>query len=395
MHPTSLPGGRLGTEAERFVDWLAAAGQSWWQILPLVPPNRHGSPYTSPSAFAGWNGLLADPEAEVEPGEIEDFRDRHAYWAPGWERFAGPASLADQVRFEREWAALRAYAASRGVGIIGDLPMYVAHGSADTLEHPGLFDESAQAGAPPDYFNEQGQLWGNPVYRWPEHRSQRYRWWTERFRRAFELVDVTRVDHFRGFVAAWVVPRGATTAVDGHWRRGPGAALFRTVEHELGTLPIVVEDLGVITPPVHRLREQLGYPGMRVLQFGFSGGRSNHNDPADYPERCVLYSGTHDHDPLAGWWEHTTERERRRATAAWHEAGIDEPEPAWSLLRLAYSTRAGLAILQMQDVLGLGREARLNTPGTVEGNWSWRLAPGQLTDTLAERLREATASSGR
>ena len=206
---------------------------------------------------------------------------------------------------------------------------------------------------------------------------------------------MTRVDHFRGFVAAWVVPRDATTAVDGHWRRGPGAALFRAVERELGTLPIVVEDLGVITPPVHRLREELGYPGMRVLQFGFSGGASNHNDPADYPERCVLYSGTHDHDPLAGWWEHTTERERRRATAAWHEAGIDEPEPAWSLLRLAYSTRADLAIVQMQDVLGLGREARFNTPGTVEGNWSWRLAPGQLTDTLAERLREATASSGR
>jgi 4-alpha-glucanotransferase len=206
---------------------------------------------------------------------------------------------------------------------------------------------------------------------------------------------VTRVDHFRGFVAAWVVPRGATTAVNGHWRRGPGASLFQAVERELGTLPIVVEDLGVITPPVHRLREKLGYPGMRVIQFGFSGGPSNHNDPADYPERCVLYTGTHDHDPLAGWWEHTTQAERRRAAAAWREAGIEEPEPVWSLLRLAYSTRAELAIVQMQDVLGLGREARLNTPGTVEGNWSWCLERGQLTDALAERLREATASSGR
>jgi 4-alpha-glucanotransferase len=339
--------------------------------------------------------LLADPRAEVEPGEVEAFRDGHAYWAPGWERFAGPGSLADQVRFEREWAALRAYAAARGVRIIGDLPIYVAHGSADTYEHPTLFDESAQAGAPPDYFNEEGQLWGNPIYRWPAHQAQRYRWWTERLRRTFELVDVTRVDHFRGFVAAWVVPRESTTAVHGHWRRGPGAALFRAVEHELGTLPIVVEDLGVITPPVHRLREELGYPGMRVLQFGFSGGASNHNDPADYTEHCVLYTGTHDHDPLAGWWKHTTEAERRRAAAGWRAAGIDEPEPVWSLLRLAYSTRADLAIVQMQDVLGLGREARLNTPGIVEGNWSWCLEPRQLTDALAERLREATASSGR
>jgi 4-alpha-glucanotransferase len=281
------------------------------------------------------------------------------------------------------------------VGIIGDLPIYVAHGSADTIEHPALFDESVQAGAPPDYFNEHGQLWGNPVYDWPAHRLERYRWWTERFRRTFELVDVTRVDHFRGFVAAWVVPRDAKTAAGGHWRRGPGAAPFHAAEHELGTLPIVVEDLGVITPPVHRLREELGYPGMRVLQFGFSGGASNHNAPENYPENCVVYTGTHDHDPLEGWWDHTTDAERQRAAKAWREAGIDEPEPAWSLLRLAYATRADLAIVQMQDVLGLGREARFNTPGTVAGNWSWCLERGQLTDPLAERLRQATASSGR
>jgi 4-alpha-glucanotransferase len=271
----------------------------------------------------------------------------------------------------------------------------VAHASADTIEHPALFDESGQAGAPPDYFNTHGQLWGNPLYHWPAHRAEQYRWWTERFRRTFQLVDVTRVDHFRGFVAAWVVPRGAKTAEGGYWKRGPGATLFRAAERELGPLPIIVEDLGVITPPVHRLREELGYPGMRVLQFGFSGGASNHNAPENYPERCVVYTGTHDHDPLAGWWEDTTESERERAAATWREAGIDEPEPAWSLLRLAYSTRAELAIVQMQDVLGLGREARFNTPGTVEGNWSWGLEPGQLTGALAERLREATLSSRR
>jgi 4-alpha-glucanotransferase len=276
------------------------------------------------------------------------------------------------------------------------VPIYVAHGSADTVERPALFDESEQAGAPPDYFNEEGQLWGNPLYRWPSHRAERYRWWAERLRRTFELVDLTRVDHFRGFVSAWAVPRGAETAIEGRWRRGPGAALFRAVERELGgRLPIIVEDLGVITPPVHRLREELGYPGMRVLQFGFGGGAANHNAPANYPEHCVLYTGTHDHDPLAGWWDHAPETLRRRAAEAWRRAGIDEPEPAWALLRLAYSTRAELAIAQMQDVLCLGRESRFNTPGTVEGNWRWRLEPGQLTAKLADRLREATLSSGR
>jgi 4-alpha-glucanotransferase len=339
--------------------------------------------------------LLADPGAEVAPAEIADFRERHAYWAPGWERFAGPGSLADQVRFEREWGALRAYAAERGVAIIGDLPIYVAAGSADTIEHPELFDESEEAGAAPDYFNPHGQHWGNPLYRWQANRADGYHWWTERFRRTFELVDLTRVDHFRGFVAAWATPRGVDDAAHGRWRRGPGAALFRAVERELGKLPIVVEDLGFITPPVHRLRDELGYTGMRVLQFGFTGGPSNRDAPANYPEDCVLYTGTHDHDPLAGWWEHASRSQRRRAEAEWRAVGVDEPDPVWALLRLAYSTRAELAIVQMQDVLGLGREARLNTPGTVRGNWRWRLEPGQLTDTLAERLGEATVSSRR
>jgi 4-alpha-glucanotransferase len=376
------------------VDWLAAAGQSWWQILPLVPPDRHGSPYTSVSAFAAWHGLLADPGAEVEPAAIESFRERHAYWAGDWERFAGPGALADQVRFEREWGALRAYAAARGVSIIGDLPIYVAPHSAEILTHPELFDDSEQSGAPPDYFNPRGQLWRNPLYRWPAHRAEGYRWWIERFRRSFELADLTRVDHFRGFVAAWAVPLDGT-AEEGRWRRGPGRELFRAAENELGPLPIVLEDLGIITPPVHRLREELGLPGMRVLQFGFTGRPSNPDAPANYPADCVLYTGTHDHDPLAGWWEHAAAPLRRRALAAIRASGIEEPEPAWALIRLAYSTKADLAIVQMQDVLGLGREARLNMPGTAEGNWRWRLEPGQLTDRLAERLREATISSGR
>jgi 4-alpha-glucanotransferase len=395
LHPTSLPGGRLGADAERFVDWLAAAGQSWWQILPLVPPDRYGSPYTSTSAFAGWRGLLAEPKAEVSLEELERFREQHRYWIGDWERFAGAEAAADQVRFDREWSALRRYAAARGVRIIGDLPIYVASASADVLAHPELFDTSELAGAPPDSLSPRGQLWGNPLYRWTASRAEGHRWWIERFRRTFELVDMTRVDHLRGFVAYWAVRPGEPTAEHGRWRPGPGYRFFEAVERELGRLPLIVEDLGVITPPVHRLRESLGAPGMRVLQFAFNSSRLNVHALANQPEDSVVYTSTHDLDPVAAWWGDAPEADRRRAAAQMAAAGIDEPDPVWGLIRLAFTSRARLAVVQAQDVLGLGSEARLNTPGTTSGNWRWRLAPGQLTDELAERLRRATEETGR
>ncbi len=394
LHPTSLPEGRLGPGAERFVDWLAAAGQGWWQVLPLGPPDEYGSPYTSASAFAGWSGLLADPEAKVTPAEIAAFRERHSYWITDWETFAGSGAVEDQVRFEREWSSLRAYAATRGVRILGDLPIYVAPGSADTVARPRLFNVREEAGAPPDYFNPLGQHWGNPLYAWPAHRAEGYRWWIARLRHAFELADLTRIDHFRGFVAGWAIRPGAPPAT-GRWRRGPGRELFAAAEVALGAIPIVVEDLGVITPPVRRLRDEIGAPGMRVLQFGFTGRAANPNALENYPENCVVYTGTHDHSPLRGWWDSAPPRLRRRAAEALATARIDDPEPDWALLRLAFSSRARLAIVQMQDVLGLGDEARLNRPGTKGGNWKWRLEEGQLTSRLAERLRTATDASSR
>ena len=394
LHPTSLPGRRLGVEAERFVDWLAAAGQSWWQVLPLGPPDEYGSPYTSASAFAGWPGLLGDPDAEVTTAEIAAFRERHRYWISGWESFSGSGAVADQVRFEREWRSLRSYAAARDVRILGDLPIYVAPGSADTIALPHLFDLGEEAGAPPDYFNPLGQHWGNPLYAWPAHRADGYRWWIERLRHSFELTDLTRIDHFRGFVAGWAITPGAPAAT-GRWRRGPGRELFDAAERRLGPLPIVAEDLGVITPPVRRLREELGAPGMRVLQFGFSGRADNPNALENHPENCVVYTGTHDHSPLSGWWEAAPARLRRRAAAALAAAGIEDRKPEWALIRLAFSSRARLAVVQMQDVLGLGESARLNTPGTKGGNWEWRLEEGQLTPALAEHLRAVTAASSR
>jgi 4-alpha-glucanotransferase len=388
LHPTSLPGGRLGEEAYRFVDWLAEAGQSWWEVLPLGPADEHGSPYRARSAFAGSTELLAEPRAPVSADDLDDFVARHSHWAAEWANYEGRGAIEGQVRFEREWSALRRYAAGKGVRIFGDLPIYVSDEGADLASRPELFDTRLVAGAPPDRYSSTGQLWGNPTYRWPVARAEGYRWWIERFRRTFELVDLTRLDHFRGFVSYWAVPAGAKTALRGRWRRGPGIDLFDAALRELGELPVVAEDLGSITPAVYRLRDRLGLPGMVVLQFGFAARRSSPHRLENHPEHAVVFTGTHDHDTALGWWS-SLSRRAQRAT------GLDPADPAWSLIELALSSRARLAIVPAQDVLGLGSEARLNTPGRPDGNWRWRLRRGQLTSEHATRLREATRAHGR
>jgi 4-alpha-glucanotransferase len=394
LHPTSLPSARLDEHAYRFVDWLASAGMSWWQVLPLGPPDEARSPYRAASAFAGWPGLLADPEAPVSSRELAQFVAAHPYWIGHWAEYAGAGALADQVRFDREWSALRTYASTRGVGLIGDLPIYVAHGGADHVSYPELFQRGVVAGVPPDDFSASGQLWGNPIYDWDAMRATGFRWWIERFRRTFELVDMTRVDHFRGFVAYWAVPERRKTARSGTWRRAPGRELFAKVRDELGDLALIAEDLGVITPAVERLRDELGLPGTLVLQFAFGGGRRNpHRFEAHLPNR-VVYTGTHDNDTALGWWRSATADERRRFAQALERSGIDD-DVAWGFVRLALASRARLAIVPVQDVLGLGGEARMNRPGSAEGNWSWRLEEGALTDELAARLRQAAEQSGR
>jgi 4-alpha-glucanotransferase len=432
LHLTSLPGGRLGSDAYRFVDWLAAAGQSWWQVLPLGPPDRYRSPYKSRSAFAAWPGLLADPRAPVGRAEISEYRECHRYWVADWERLSGRGAIADQVRFEREWGALRRYGAERGVRLFGDVAIYVAPGSVDHLAHPELFQRGAVAGAPPDAFSSKGQLWGNPLYHWPALRRRRYRWWVQRLRRMLALFDVVRLDHFRGFVAYWAVPAGASSAIAGRWQRGPGRALFSALqrelgpfaperelgplaperelgpfaperelgpfalERELGPLPLVAEDLGVITPAVARLRDELGLAGMLVLQFGFDprAPRSPHR-PRNHTENRLVYTGTHDHDTARGWYESLHGRRRRLVDIELAAHEIAERECWWALIRLAFSSPARVAMLQAQDVLGLGSEARMNNPARASGNWRWRLEPGALTPALAARLREATEQAGR
>jgi 4-alpha-glucanotransferase len=372
LHPTSLPGGRLGSDAVTFVDWLEAAGQSWWQVLPLGPPDEFGSPYASSSAFAAWPGLLADPAAAVDKTEIESFRERNAYWAPAWEDSGG--DLADQVRFEREWEELRAYAGARGIRLIGDVPIYPAWGSVDHRSHPELFLEGLVAGAPPDDLGPEGQHWGNPVFDWEALARDGYRWWIERLRRTFQLVDVTRIDHFRGFASFWAIPAASADAREGEWLPGPGAAFFRAAERELGPLPVIAEDLGLITPDVEELRDELGFPGMAVLLWAFGGPKDNPHRLENHREHQVVYTTTHDTETLRGAFP---KRDPRR------------------LIELALSSRASLCMIPAQDVLGLGSESRMNRPGEPLGNWAWRLEPGQLTAELASWLRDATAAAGR
>ena len=394
LHVSALPGGTLGG-ARPFLDWMARAGQRWWQVLPLGPPDGHGSPYASPSAFAGWGGFLEHPDAPVADGERRALRATEGYWIDDWARHAGAGAVDDQVRFAREWGAVRAYAAERGVRIIGDVPFYVAAGSADVGAHPDLFLTDSVAGVPPDDFSDDGQLWGNPPYDWEAMRADGYRWWVERVRRLSRLVDAVRIDHFRGFAAWWAVPPDATTARGGEWRPGPGDALFGCLRDAVPDLGLIAEDLGVITPDVVDLRERLALPGIRVMQYAFGGGEDNPHRLENHPERAMVVTGTHDNDTITGWWHAQPEHVRDHVMWSAGSRGVAEGSPHRALIRLALSSRAGLAVVPVQDVLGLGAEARFNAPGTVEGNWRWRLEADQLRDGDADWLRGATEAAGR
>lgn len=482
LHPTSLPGrgiGEIGSVAYRFVDWLAEAGQSFWQILPLVPADGSGSPYNGLSALAG-NPLLISLEALVAEGlldaaeldsipestrpgidfasvhqwkprlldlahrrflegrgaslkpEFESFCQAERDWLIDYTRFRAlkesfggaswvdwPAELRDrepaaleewsasnlqildryafqQFLFARQWKALRQYAHHRGIRVIGDLPIFVAHDSADVWIHRDLFMLDGEgrptvvAGVPPDYFSETGQRWGNPLYRWDRMRETGYRWWKQRFRKTLQSADVIRIDHFRGFEAYWEIPAEEETAVEGRWVDGPRDAFFHAIQEDLGTLPLIAEDLGIITRGVEELRDRLHLPGMRVLQFAFDGKDDNPHRPDNYIPGCVGYTGTHDNDTLAGWWAGADEVERRRVRE-WIR--IPDPEPM-DFLEAVFRSAAGLAVAPLQDVLGLGSEARMNTPGSDQGNWGWKLQNLPTAD-VAHQLRQITQRTDR
>lgn len=481
LHPTSLPGpgvGDLGEQAFRFVDWLADAGQSLWQVLPLVAVNEGGSPYNALSAFAGnplllspaelhlhgllpaqaaaapdldddsldfpaalrWkdqvvraaHALLAD-DAELR-ADFRDYREEEAAWLEDYALFRalrdahGGRSWADwphalrrrepdaldrarrelsteierhayaQYLFDLQWAAVRRYAHRHGIRIIGDVPIFVAYDSADVWAHPELFELDGElrptvvSGVPPDYFSATGQRWGNPLYRWNVLERTGFRWWIERFRRTLRMVDVVRVDHFRGFQSYWEVPADEETAIHGRWLPGPGRRLFDAVRRDLGSLPLVAEDLGIITREVEALRDDLDLPGMRVLQFAFGGDDPrNPHLPRNYVHNAVAYTGTHDNDTALGWYADAGREER----TALHQEVEPGPEMHWRLIQTVLRSRAGWAIVPLQDVLGLGGQARMNTPGVPEGNWAWRFREGDLTPELAARLADLVRSTGR
>ena len=303
-----------------------------------------------------------------------------------------------QWMWNRQWQELHEYAAERGIHIVGDIPIFVSLNSADVWAHPELFqlDEAGKptvvSGVPPDYFSETGQRWGNPLYRWDVMAQRGFRWWTERFRRTLELVDIARIDHFRGFEAYWEIPVSSPTAINGEWRSGPGTALFTAVERELGPLPLIAEDLGTITPEVHALRRELALPGMRVLQFAWDGEADNPHLPGNFPPDVVAYTGTHDNDTTLGWWRSSSPEVRSRVRAA---LGEHAGSIVWQMIKLAFESRARFAIVPLQDVMELGSEARMNTPGVGEGNWGWRFSWEQLAPKMQARLRELGRASGR
>ena len=334
-----------------------------------------------------------EPEiAKLQPEALDQWRDRLSneifYY-----KFI-------QFEFFRQWSELKQYASMRGIQIIGDIPIYVAHDSSDVWAHPELFclneftgEAALMAGVPPDYFSATGQLWGNPVYNWEKLQQQDFKWWMQRFQAMLDYVDIIRIDHFRGFQAYWAVRAGETTAMNGCWIEAPGQALFQVLNEKLGKLPVLAEDLGVITPEVEALRDQFDFPGMKILQFGFGSGPGNPYLPFIYPRNCVVYTGTHDNDTTVGWFNCLLGHEKEaflRYLGCTSSEGIH-----WDLIRLALSSVGNQAIIPLQDVLGLGTEARMNVPSKPEGNWEWRYHPDALTHEVRDRLKTLTETYGR
>ncbi len=414
----------LGRGGRAFIDWLSSAGFSVWQILPLGPTGADGSPYWVRSDFAGRYAFVDTQELpDIRSSEYQAFLAGSSHWledyalfetlgaANQWQpwwlwpadiRDREPGALArvrqdlaadiqrvkaEQFAFATQWSRLREHAASRGVRLLGDLPFYVAPDSAETWIHRQQFQldsegrPTAVAGVPPDYFSADGQLWGNPLYNWSAIQNSGFGLWRARVLHQLERVDVLRIDHFRALAAHWAVPAGAVNARGGQWRPTPGHALLQVLQRELGEqLPIVAEDLGVITNDVEALRREFRLPGMKVLQFAFGGEGNNPHLPHMHELDCVVYTGTHDNDTTLGWFS-TLDGESLRRVEFF--LGLTPGAMPDALIRAALGSVGRLAVVPVQDLLRLGSEARLNTPGTAVGNWSWKLPTGVLTAELA------------
>lgn len=343
--------------------------------------------------WSQWESAIARREPEALRSQAAALKDEIQY-----HRFV-------QFKFFEQWKRLRSYANERGIQIVGDISIYVCYNSADVWADPQCFKldpETLQplyiAGVPPDYFSATGQLWGNPVYDWDYLKSTQFDWWVKRFKATLEYVDIVRIDHFRAFEAYWQVPAGEEHAINGEWIEAPGYAFFETLGERLGSLPVLAEDLGIITPEVEALRDRFQFPGMRILLFAFADTPDNPYQPHNFVRNCAVYVGTHDNDTAIGWWENDASDSEKSAIARY--LGFNSPnqiqEINWTLLRLAYASIADLAIVQLQDVMGLGHESRMNDPSTPAGNWRWRYTRSdQLSEELAQRLLECTRTYSR
>jgi 4-alpha-glucanotransferase len=376
--------------SEGDVDWEAVTS---WKMALLRKAFRRFEGGAAFDRFAGEQAAWLDPFARFMACKGAGGGVSWLEWPSGLKPEPGEEDFHRFLQFEffREWRALHSYCAARGIRVMGDVPIYVATDSADVWARPELFRFDAMAGVPPDYFSATGQLWGNPVYRWDRMAGEGYAWWVARMRAAFSLFDLVRLDHFRGFEAYWEVPAGEATAVQGHWVKGPGAGLFRVLEQQLGPVRVVAENLGVITPEVEAIRHEFGFPGMAILQFAFGkDAQASSFRPHNYVRDLVAYTGTHDNDTVMGWWRsmggdstRSPEDVAREKAAALAYLGVSEDAPMnLVLIRALLASVADTAIIPVQDLLGLGSEARMNTPSVAGGNWRWRMRR-PLDDSLA------------
>ncbi len=361
---------------------FCASSANWLDdyALFMAIKEAHGG-----GAWTGWSTALRNREEAALTEASQKYKD-------AIERFKFY-----QFVFFRQWNALRAYAKEKDIQVIGDIPIFVSFDSADVWSNPELFylDDkkipTVVAGVPPDYFAPTGQLWGNPLYKWSVHKETNYAWWVERFQATLSMVDIVRLDHFRGFAGYWEIPVDSLTAENGRWVPGPGADFFDAMKEALGELPIIAEDLGEITPDVFELRDKYNLPGMKVAQFGFSGD-DNPFLPKNYPENCVAYTGTHDNDTVRGWYESAPEEYRDFARRYMR---VDGSDISWDLIRALWHSRADMVLAQMQDFLNLDSDARMNYPGRLGGNWDWRMRPDALSEGLKEKLRELNKKANR
>jgi 4-alpha-glucanotransferase len=359
--------------------------QAYWlndfALFMALLEAHQGQPWTT------WEGLISRRNPTALKAQEEALQNRIRFY-----QFL-------QFKFFQQWSALREYANQRSISIIGDVSIYVCHNSSDVWANPHLFKLNPEtlepafiAGVPPDYFSETGQLWGNPVYDWQQSQATHFDWWIKRFQATLQYVDVVRVDHFRGFEAYWQVPAGETTAINGEWVKAPGIEFFETLKEKLGTLPIMAEDLGIITPEVEQLRDRFEFPGMRILMFAFDGDRKNIHLPHHYVPNSIVYPGTHDNDTTIGWWSKASSQEKQNVLCYLGRDPDDEVlDIHWQMIRLAIASVASLAIIPLQDILGLDNRGRMNDPSQNAGNWRWRyLSSDLLTPEISNRLLKMT-----